>query len=186
MTPNEFTIAMAVLEAGKGKSLTDEQLEVWHDCLKDLPLAALQTAIKRYLCEGDDWPSIAKIRNLAGSAMHGEALSPGAAFGRASDALRRIGFVDGDGGIDCVAEAKEKLDAMTWEAIEGLGGWPAFCESPERERATLRAQFRMAYEGVAAQTAKLKALPESVRPQIGKSPAPALVAESLKLPEGDS
>ena len=70
MQVTEFAEAIAVLQSGIGKTMPKDQIKVWYECLKDLPLPALQSAITRYLCEGDDWPSISKIRKLAGAAMY--------------------------------------------------------------------------------------------------------------------
>ena len=159
MILSDFATAMAVLETGIGKVMTDKQIEVWYQCLKDLPVPALQTAITRYLCEGDDWPSIAKIRKLAGAAMHGECISFGEAFDRMISAVHLFGFYDEQ-------KAREKLDDLTWRTIQSLGGWEAVCDSPTDQRSTLRAQFRMVYELLRDREEKHRALPEAVRPRI--------------------
>jgi hypothetical protein len=186
MTKNEFAAALAVLEAGIGKSLIGEQVKVWFDCLSDLPIEALQTGIKLYLCQGDDWPSIAKIRKLASSAMHGECLSFGEAFDLMISAVRKHGFYD-------EPAAREKLDDLTWQAVRGLGGWEAACDSPVDQRATMRAQFRMIYEGLRSREESHRALPEGLRPsienpnnQLPESVRPRLpevtkVADSMKI-----
>jgi len=159
MTKHEFGVALAVLGTGTGKTIIAKELDVWYQCLKDLPLLSLQTAITRYLCEGDDWPSIAKIRKLAGAAMHGECLSFGESFDAMLSAIRQHGFYD-------EPAARAKLDDLTWRTVQSLGGWEAVCDSPTDQRATLRAQFRMVYEGLREREESHRALPESVRPKI--------------------
>ena len=176
----DFATAIAVLETGTGKALTGKQIEVWYQCLKDIPLPALQTAITRYLCEGDDWPSIAKIRKLAGAAIHGECLTFGEAFDWMQSAVHRLGFYN-------EPAARAKLDGLTWQTVQGLGGWQTVCDSPPDQRATLRAQFRMVYEGLRDREEKHRALPETVRPRIG-NPEQARIevlnlSDSMKLPD---
>ena len=159
MNLDDFGRALDALQVGTGKTMTPEQIEVWFQCLKDLPLPALQTAITRYLCEGDDWPSIAKIRKLAGSAMYGECLSFGESFDAMLSAIRQHGSYNEQA-------ARAKLDGLTWISVQGLGGWDAVCDSPTDQRSTLRAQFRMVYEGLRQREESHRALPESVRPRI--------------------
>jgi len=159
LTKHELVYALYVLFTGTGKTIIAKELDVWYECLKDLPLAALQFAITRYLCEGDDWPSIAKIRKLAGAAMHGECLSFGESFDAMLSAIRKHGFYNEQ-------EARAKLDGLTWRTVQCLGGWEAVCDSPTDQRSTLRAQFRMVYEGLREREESHRALPESVRPRI--------------------
>ena len=177
MTLDDFETALNVLQAGIGKAMSPEKIEVFYQCLKDLPLSALQTAITRYLCEGDDWPSIAKIRKLAGSAMYGECLSFSESFDQMLSAVRKHGFYDQQ-------MARARLDDLTWRKVQGLGGWEAMCDSPIDQRATLRAQFRMTYEGLREREEKHRALPEAVRPRIenpqrNTGAPPTLIDQSL-------
>lgn len=174
MTRNEFAVALAVLEAGIGKSLSGKQLEVWFNCLSDLPIESLETAITRYLCEGDDWPSIAKIRKLAGAAMHGECILFGESFDRMISAVRHFGFYDEQ-------KARENLDDLTWRTIKSLGGWEAVCDSPTDQRSTLRAQFRMVYESLRDREEKHRALPEAVRPRIENPEQGKIVSTSEEV-----
>ncbi len=174
MNLDEFESALNVLQAGIGKPMSAEKTEVWYQCLNDLPLPALQAAITRYLCEGDYWPSIAKIRKLAGAAMHGECLSFGESYDRMCLARRLHGIYE-------IPIAREMLDDLTWRTIQGLGGWTSVCEALTDQRCTERAQFRMVYESLRDREERHRALPEAVRPRIENPKQLKIEAAVLKL-----
>jgi len=179
LTKHEFGVALAVLGIGTGETINAKELEIWYQCLQDIPLPTLQSAIMRYLCEGDDWPSIAKIRKLASAATYGECITFGESFEQMLAAVRKHGF--------CNAQAaRESLDNLTWRTIQGLGGWEAVCDSQTGQRATLRAQFRMAYESLREREERHRSLPEAVHPRI-ENPAQRKVDRavhpSVSLPE---
>lgn len=166
----EFAKVIEVLQHGLNKKFPPDQIKVWFECLKDLPAEALRKAIIRYLMQGDDWPTIAKIRQMATDAIHGTAPSAGDKFDEMMDAVRKYGIYKR-------TEACEALSADVWRTVKALGGWEAVCDSPPDQRSNLRAQFRMAYEALKQQAEQARLLPEAVRPRITES-----VVERKALP----
>ena len=157
--PIEFAKVMAVLEAGTGKVATEKQNEVYYDLLGDLPLSALQAAAKRALL-AHNYPTIPPVGMLRAFAMElvdGLPASHGDAFDMVLTAVRRFGCYDEKAGM-------ESLDPACRRGVRAMGGWQAVCESPIEDRATLRAQFRMAYDQIADRETTLRNLPESIRP----------------------
>ena len=73
MNHREFVECMAVLEVATGKALKKNQAKIWFECLSDLTIKQLQQGIVGYLRNGDDWPSIAKLRRFA---LPGNAVDP--------------------------------------------------------------------------------------------------------------
>ena len=74
MNRSDFAASIHVLEKAMGKKLDPDALEIWYRCFNDLTAEQLQSGIVAYLRDGDDWPSIAKLRRFAGvsSAVDGE------------------------------------------------------------------------------------------------------------------
>lgn len=90
-------------------------------------------------------------------------------------AVKRFGYANPAG-------AKAFLGELAWQAVCSLGGWQAVCESPTDQRATLRAQFRVAFEGLANREAEYRSLPEHQRPAI--APSGPFVSLPADLPKG--
>jgi hypothetical protein len=158
MTDLEFLDAVKVLEKGLGKKpMPADQREIWFRCLSDLPAEAVNRGIIAYLCEGDDWPTVAKIRKLATEQVQGLIEAHSTAFDGVMKAVRRFGTYQKPEGLASLTERERA-------AVEGTGGWQRFCDCPPDERGTLSAQFRMAWTEAATTEKRLANLPESVRP----------------------
>ncbi len=175
MTETEFAGAIEVLQVGKGKVLSPREIEVWYKFLADVPLEALQGGIARFVCEGDDFPSIAKIRRLAMSYVHGECLSWGEAYENLVAASRRWGFAESP-------LARGSLDSLTWLTVQSLGGWQVVCDVTTDLRSTFRAQFRNVYQELAERAVSRRNLPEALRPRITNSDYSALGDNPRRLP----
>lgn len=171
----KFAELMAGISSSTNKKFTDAETEFWYTSFSDLPAEFVEQAFTCFVLAGDDWPTIAKIRKLAGSAMHGECLTFGEAFDRMLSAVRHYGRYD-------VPTARKSLDDLTWRTVQSLGGWEAVCETPTNQLSTLRAQFRMVYESLRDREERHRALPEAVRPRI-ENPKQLKIEASAKEPD---
>jgi hypothetical protein len=157
MNECEFESIMDVLTAGIGRPFTEQQLEVWFGCLRDLTVPVLQTAVKRWLCErASGFPSIAELRRMAAEVEYGSLPTSGEAWERVLDAVRLFGYVR-------TIEARGMLGELIWRSLGGDGGWDSLCAS---EEISIQAgQFRRSYEALADRVVTRLALPEDVRPR---------------------
>lgn len=170
MTRREFLPIVGVLESATGKAFTDPQTDVWFDLLGDLPVSALQAAVKRALLESEypGLPPIGRIRRLASEAINGLPETPDAAFDRVIRAVRCLG-------MDQAALAQQQLGEKTWQAVRGIGGWSALCNSTLTERGTLVAQFRDAWNRITEREQTTLRLPERLRPALPETDGPVLI-----------
>lgn len=135
-TIGQFATAMAVLENGMGRQMSREKIDVWYRCLNDLPLDRLQEACFRQLREGDDWPTIAKLRRFAGEPTVMDRAEKAWEVARA--ACRRLGgtySVDFD-------------DPLINATIRALGGWSHFTLQPHDELKWRRRDFINTYRAM--------------------------------------
>lgn len=138
LSMEEFGKCIAVLISGMGKSMSREQIAVYHQMLKDLPLEALQLAVKRALCEHEyaTIPSIAAIRRLATEESEsGWAL----AMAQVSKAAKLAFYEPG--------AARDLMDERTLAAVNAIG-WDRLHDLDGENRGTFVAQFRNAYEAL--------------------------------------
>jgi len=161
MTLQEFGLAMAPLVAAIGKPMAQEQAAVYFDCLRDLPLHALQIAVKRVLLEHKYFtlPTIAEIRELAVSAITPPAIDATEALGLLRKAVRRFGYMQ-------AAEGLASLPPLVRRVAAGIG-WDAICESENPE--ALRAHFMRLYDQASTSERREGLLPEDLRRKIGES-----------------
>lgn len=142
----EFGKCIAVLISGMGKSMQREQVAVYHQMLKDLPLESLQLAVKRALCEHEyaTIPSIATLRRLAteqsesGWALAMEQVSKAA----------KIAFYQPE-------VARALMDERTLAAVNAIG-WDRLHDLVGENRGTFVAQFRNAYEALERSESKTR------------------------------
>lgn len=142
----EFGKCIAVLISGMGKSMQREQVAVYHQMLKDLPLEALQLAVKRALCEHEfaTIPSIATLRRLATEESEsGWAL----AMEKVSKAAK-IAFYQ-------PSAARALMDERTLAAVNAIG-WDRLHDLDGENRGTFTAQFRAAYEALERSESKTR------------------------------
>jgi len=167
MTKTEFRPLVAALAKGCRVEFDREQCLVWLDALCDLPAAAVELAVRRFLCEVGKWPDIATIRRFADEALHGAALPWEQAVSRVLEAVRRHGVYDAQAGLGM-------LDDRTRLAVKALGGWRRVCDWPADRPETLTAQFRDIYRGISERDVSRRCLPSDVRPTLSGEPSDAL------------
>lgn len=164
MTRPEFANAMAYLTAGVGKALTEDQLEVYFDCLKDLPFEVLMVSAKRVLMEHrwPSFPSIAELRGAAAATAQGRVveLSPAEAWQMAWAAIAKI-----DPEVEGRYERVTKnLPPLVVQAIEAFGV-QAMCYGTEPV-GVVRGQFIKIYEQLAEREKRVALLPAPVKKAI--------------------
>lgn len=171
MTKLEFAKVMAVMSAAAGKEARAEQVEAYFELLKDIPLPVLKEAATRALMENQypTIPPIGVIRKHAVDVLIGESLTAEEAWGKVIQAVRIYGYTAN------IRDVLESLPDPVARAVETIG-WLQICDSTNPE--VLRAQFRGAFEKMAAKEAK-----ENLRPER----MPSLVArwKALQLEKKD-
>ncbi len=167
MTKFEFATCTAILEAGAGKTMSKEQVEVYFDLLGDLPVEALLIACKRALLESfyPTIPPIGTLRKMAVSTMQGRIseLTAAEAWGLVTKAAGKCD-VDQAGSVE---RAFKDIPPLVWRAVQ-LFGFMAIYNLPSNAIETARAQFMRIYESLSANEEKLKLLPASVKEEIAQ------------------
>ncbi len=150
----EYGQVMAYLQAGSGggKTLTDMQLEVYWDFLKDLPADTVRAAAKQALAESQ-YPTIPPVGVLlklagCGASQVGSDSRALVAYTTAARAVQSVG------GYDSV----EFSDPIVNAVIRGMGGWQKFCDWPVAEVQWRKRDFERQYQsylqaGVSAELA---------------------------------
>lgn len=142
MEKHEFITAMAVMEAGSGKSFKDaNQLDVYFDLLKDLTVGQLQAGVKRALVEHEfsTLPSIALLRRLALEESPTGAWA--VEWAAVVKGVRCYGFYQ-------KSQAYQTFSDRTRTAIEAVGGWNVVCDCEVTNMSILGGQFRKAWESL--------------------------------------
>lgn len=159
MTKREYIEAIALLEAAFNRTMTKEQHRAWYAVLQDLDVEPVKAAVIAFLAEGDDWPTIAKIRRLATEQAEGTQQPHTEAFDRVMRMVRSYGY-----------PFKDRLgDILTPDqiaAVNQCGGWMRFCDCPPDQKGTLAAQFRDAWKEHTGSRRRRQNLPEAVRPKL--------------------
>jgi hypothetical protein len=170
VTKREFLICAAVLEAGAGKPIGQDQADVWFEMFQDIPADVFRDAVKRCLLESEypGLPAIGKVRRYCSERMVGIPETPETVFELVRKAVSRFGYCDPLG-------AAAELGPAVWSVVQGIGGWERVCDNPVDQRATLFAQFRDAWKAAAERAATQAKLPEELRPAIADSRAQATV-----------
>lgn len=178
----EFGKAIAYLTGGIGKALTADQLEVYFDCLSDLPFDSLMIAAKRVLMNHRwaSFPSIAELREAASETMRGRVseLAPAEAWEMAWKAVARID-PEVVGSFD---RATAGLPKVVVDSMKAFGVFPLCCGSDPV--GVVRGQFLKIYEQLAARDKRAALLPAAVKKAIegiGRTPPaiPANMAPAL-------
>jgi hypothetical protein len=158
MTKLEFSVCMAVLTSGIGRSFDNPQKEAWYASLHDLPLDTMKYAVSRWLSERDSsFPTIAAIRQFATEESNGQRLTWVESWSSVLDAVRKYGHYQ-------VAQGEDSLDRLTRSALNGIGGFRAVCDSDQTS--VLAGQFRRAYEALRERVETRERLPTELRPRI--------------------
>jgi hypothetical protein len=162
MTRHEFGIAIAVLQAGCGKTLTEEALEVYYQLLGDLEYPVFQAAVEKVLLEHryPTVPAIAVLRQEAVSIRnHAEG------FPDPFEAWRIAMMMAASFGLARKQEAQQRADLTVWRAIECIG-WQVLCDMPAGDNEYIGTQFRKAYESLARKRSQRFLLPPALAAKI--------------------
>lgn len=154
MTRTDFAACMAVLEAGYPRTgkLNQQQLDVWFDNLSDMTVEQLRNAVTVAIRQGDDWPTVAKLRRYSGADGIPAKDRPLVAWNAVSDALAKLGEHHSPYFDDPVVNA----------VLRQLGGWPELTNTPANEMKWLQKDFCAAYmalSGVALRDEQTSRLP---------------------------
>lgn len=171
MEKSEFArIAMALKTyySKEEKLLPNNQaMELWFRQLQDIPYEVAEEAVNKWVTTNKWSPSIADIREMASSIVHGDIPDWGSGWNAVQMAIRRFGVYNPQ-------EAMESLDGVTRQCVERLG-FRELClsENPEMDRAN----FRKLYEVLADKKKMQEQIPYDLQ---------RLIAETHRKLEGGS
>jgi len=116
MTYKEFAVLMAALSSNyRNFNLdTDNQMDFWYQMLKDLDYKLGNLAVKKLMMESPYPPTVADIRKSVSEVKTGNGITPGEAWEKVLNAIRRYGH-------HRTKEALESLDRLTRRAVECVG-----------------------------------------------------------------
>lgn len=179
MNKREYMDSICLLAAAFNRQMTKEQHLAWYSVLKDFEVEPFRKAIVVFLSEGDDWPTIAKIRRLTTEQIEGSVRPHGDAFDHIMKQVRSYGYPH-----------KDRLDQVLTpdeiQAVNQVGGWMRFCDCPPDQRGTLAAQFRDCWKEIVGGRRRRENLPESVKPRLEYMQELLKLAESKRITsEGD-
>ena len=145
LTKQEFAIFAAAMKTyfSKENNLLPNEaaMELWFRELQDIPFPVAEAALQKWV-HTEKWsPSIAELRAMAASVIHGEQLTWGESWERFKMAVRRYGR-DGE------AKAMESLDPLSRQCAKILG-YRQFCVSDENDEMTHRAHYQRIFESLA-------------------------------------
>lgn len=148
---------------------------IWHEMLQDLPGEVVAAAVKRMCATLKFPPSIADIREAVVKATKDArgTLTAAEAWTKVNKAVRWYGYYR-------EAEAREKLGAEIWRAVEAVGGWREVCAS--EEPVVISAQFERRYNAIMTRSDEQLLIPQEVREDMSRLIEP--LADRLKLLEG--
>ena len=197
MTRAEFLTVMAWLSAAIGKPICDSagpsaeserkaRMDVYFECLGDLPLPVFQLAAKR-VALNHRWatfPNVAELREAAARSMLGQVqpMSGGEAWQLAWQAVCKIDLeVEGS----CERHTRG-LPALVVEAMRAFGISALIAAEPN----FARPQFIKIFDALVERDARRALLPASVRAAIVAigQPAPEIkaIAERIGVSPGES
>jgi len=119
--------------------MTEQRMELYVEMLSDINASLLSNVVLKLLMTARKLPTIAEIREKAEQAMElingSEKLGADEAWGVVQKKIMSVGQY-----------SKPHFDdAVLSETVDNLG-WIEICQTPIEQSATLRAQFRKAYE----------------------------------------
>lgn len=163
MSP-DFAKAMAVLAAGVDKTMPKEQVLVYYDLLKDIPIPVLKVAVKQALIEHDfhTIPPVGLLRRLAVTVMQGPEMSPDEAWGHVRNARRQYHLA--------------LYEPQQWEAVEAKipepvrtiarrFGWSNLAEGDED---VVRSNFLKIYAATSHEERRRACIPADVKGEMAR------------------
>ena len=148
-----FTMALKTYYPKENLLPNDKAMELWFMQLQDIPYTVAEAGLSRWVSTNKWSPSIADIREMATSIMHGDLPDWSEAWEEVQKAVWHYGSYRGD-------EAVMSLSPLTRKAVQRLG-FTNLCLS--ENQAVDRANFRMIYEQMAEREKKDSQIPESLR-----------------------
>lgn len=171
---------MLGLFSALGRSLDADGWIMWYRLLSDLPLQSLDHAVARWLTQNDSgFPTIAAIRKLATEHQHGPVESHADALGALTAAIQQWSPAYNP---DKFLAA---LPPLVRQTVESFGGARWAADLTVEGRPIWMAQFRKAYEVIAARAESDRRLPEMLRPRLRENQEFHVhkLAEKFGLPE---
>lgn len=172
MTRQEFAVFVSAMRTyyGRENLLPNNQaMELWYRQLEDIPAKVAEASLNKWVATQKWSPSIADLRQMASEIVTGETVDWG-------EAWSKVMKVVGGYGYNRQAEAMERLDEITREAVKRVG-WYEICMS--ENIGVERANFRDIYNALAERRKKDAQLPPSVKTLISE------VRQGLSLLTGD-
>jgi hypothetical protein len=123
----------------RNTTLTKSQAQLWFEMLKDIGDEAFLRGIVKAIQEGDDWPTIAKIRKAC-QAASGDGLTP---EDRAASLWLTIRRAARSWGGDRSIQFDDPACNATVRAV--FGGWVEFCELTSRDIDRCERRFAETY-----------------------------------------
>lgn len=154
----EFQVCAGVLIAATGRAMNEKTVDVYYEMLSDIPFDVLKAACKRAVQQqADSWlPSVGVIRSLAVELVYGVIPVWSDEWDRVRKLVRKFD-------ISRKTEAYSHMPALTQQAVTAVG-WSSICDS---ETISMHAaQFRTAYESLAARESAFRRVSPDVRPRI--------------------
>lgn len=117
MTKKEFgtfTMALKTYYSKENLLPNEQAMELWYRELCDIPYEVAEAALRKWVATNKWSPSIAEIREMTSTVIHGEQLTWGEAWERALKAVRKYGHLD-------PKKALESLDPLTRKCVQNIG-----------------------------------------------------------------
>lgn len=179
--PTWFGELMAYMASAAAKPVDEHTARVYWDCLRDIPQAVLEPAVKRAVCEQvyATLPPVATIRRFALEVTHGTRLAAHEAQNIAGRAIRKAGGP--------YAEAEDMAKALAEMPPEVAGfvrrfGWTRIADADDPE--IFRGQWRMAWDAAQSRDRQVAALPVDLRPAIAGTVNMPRIDQMFRLPPG--
>lgn len=179
MTKQEFaTFAMALKTYYPKEQLlpNTQAMELWFRELADIPYPVAEAVLRKWVATNKWSPTIAEIREMTATVVHGEQMSWGESWEKALDAVRRYGSYNKEKALD-------SLDPLTRKCVENIGYFE-LCKS--ENIMVERAHFQRIFEVYAKREQTDRQLPSSLLHAIGQVQAKELEGGFLKLGSGNT
>lgn len=135
------------------KEINEIQVEIWHECLKDIDKDAALVAIKKNILESPYPPTIADIRKQVVEVSTPKQLDASEAWGEVMQAIKSYGYY----------REKEAMESMSPVAARTAKymGWQEICHSEKPD--VIRGQFLKMYGTVVEREYQERLLPQELK-----------------------
>jgi hypothetical protein len=159
MIMSEVSKILAVLTAAYlNFGINEAKLQLWNELLMDVPYPLAQAAIKKYICESPNPPTIADIRGVVANIMYykEDEVDARDAWGEVMRCVSAYGSYNPE-------EAIEGMSRKTAEAAKKIG-WREICLS--ENTSAVKDKFIRIYEDLEERERRERMLPEGLRLEI--------------------